>query len=73
MEAYRKGEGGEVSDQPNPTTDYNLRIVAAAKAFCDAHREDYDQLKTSDSMDADAEFLLLFQAIEGEPESKTAI
>lgn len=37
--------------------------VDAAKAFCAAHRDDYETLKTSDSMDVDAEFMLLFQAV----------
>lgn len=54
-----------LSHRPTPATatTYNLKIVALAKAYCDAHIEDYETMKNSDSMDVDADFMLLFQAV----------
>jgi hypothetical protein len=40
------------------------RVLTAAVAFCDAHKEDYEALSTSDSVDVDTSFMLLFQLVQ---------
>lgn len=39
------------------------KIVAAATTFVQAHKEDYELLKTSNSMDVDVEFMELCDAV----------
>lgn len=42
-------------------------VALAAVAFCEAHREDYEDCLNSDSLDIDPEFLLLGHAVFGKP------
>ena len=49
--------GRPLSDPDAPT------IADLAVRYCEAHREDYDVMKTSDSMDVDVDFILLCEAV----------
>ena len=39
------------------------RIVELARNFCVEHRDDFDMMRSSESMDVDAHFMLLCEAI----------
>lgn len=41
----------------------NYRIANAARKFCESHREDFEQLATSDSVDVDHDFVALCRAV----------
>jgi hypothetical protein len=38
-------------------------VIECARAYFEAHKEDYETMRDSDSMDVDPEFMLLYQSV----------
>jgi transcription elongation factor Elf1 len=61
------GGCGTCHDEQAARDEWNKRetlpIADLAVKFCEAHREDYEAMRTSDSMDIDTSFILLCEAV----------